>query len=101
MRAAWDSTDREGGLNRAVEAMATEGATREDLTAALTRLLEAARAAGADEETEEIINCVGDRLHGWGSPKYRIKFPPPPIPSAGGNGTAAPSEGTPAPADAS
>lgn len=73
MKAAWGSSDREGELNRAVESMAAEGVTRDALDDALGRLLAEAREADADDETEEIINCVGDRLHGWGNPAYHIR----------------------------
>jgi hypothetical protein len=72
MKVAWESSDRKGELNRVVETMAAEGVTREDLDAALGLLLDEARAAGVDDETEEIINEVGDRLHGWCLAKYHI-----------------------------
>ena len=72
MKAVWNSPDREGELNRVVEVMAAEGVTRDELDAALALLLDEVRAAGADDETEEIINSVGDRLHGWCHEKWRI-----------------------------
>ena len=65
VRAAWQSVDRRTDLNRVVETMAAEGVLRETLDDALGELLLEIRAAGADDDTEEIINCVGDRLHGW------------------------------------
>jgi hypothetical protein len=65
VKAAWESPNRESELNRLVEAMATEGVTCDELDTALGLLLDEVRAAGADDETEEIINNVGDRLHGW------------------------------------
>lgn len=65
VKAAWESDDRSAALNRVVETMAAEGVTRDTLDAALGQLLDEVRAAGADDETEEIINGVGDRLHGW------------------------------------
>jgi hypothetical protein len=95
IKAAWDSSDREGELNRVVEVMAAEDVTREDLDDALARLLSAARTAGADDETEEIINCVGDRLHGWGNAKYHIATRTRSTPADPTNGHAAPSD-TPA-----
>lgn len=65
VRAAWESADRVGQLNRVVEGLAAEGVGRDALDDALGRLLDEVRAAGADDATEEIINSVGDRLHGW------------------------------------
>lgn len=65
MRTAWAAPDRARELNRTTEALAAEGATRDELDAALGALLDEVRAAGADDATEEIINEVGDRLHGW------------------------------------
>jgi hypothetical protein len=73
MKAAWDSPDREAQLNRAVEVMASEGFTRDQLDEALVQLLLEIRSAGADDATEEIINCIGDRLHGWCHPSGHIK----------------------------
>ena len=65
VKAAWDAPDRPAALNRVVEAMAVEGMTRAELEDALTTLLLEVRAAGADDETDEVINEVGDRLYGW------------------------------------
>lgn len=65
VKAAWESPNREGELNRVVETMAAEGVTRDELDSALGLLLDAVRTEGADDETEEVINNVGDRLHGW------------------------------------
>lgn len=65
MRTAWAAPDRTRELNRTTEALAAEGATRDELDEALGALLDEVRAAGADDATEEIINEVGDRLHGW------------------------------------
>ncbi len=76
LKAAWDSTNREGELNRVVEEMAVEGVTRDVLDHALASLLNEARASGADDETEEIINGVGDRLHGWCHPTRQIMTVP-------------------------
>jgi hypothetical protein len=73
VQAAWGSADRRGELNRVVETMAAEGITRDQLDDALGKLLDEVRAAGVDDETEEIINAVGDRLHGWCHPSGHIK----------------------------
>lgn len=73
VKAAWDATDRPAALNRVVEAMAAAGVTRPELDAALTALLLEIRAAGADDDTEEIINEVGDRLHHWCVPSGWIE----------------------------
>jgi hypothetical protein len=58
-------TRRTCRLSAARESSAAEGVTLDALDDALGRLLDDVRAAGADDETEEIINNVGDRLHGW------------------------------------
>lgn len=73
MKSAWDSADRQAELNRVVESMAAEGVTLEVLDEVLTVLLMEVRAAGADDDTEEIINCVSDRLHGWCHESGHIK----------------------------
>ena len=73
VKAAWDSPDRVAGLNRVVEAMAAEGVARDELDDALTKLLLGIRATGADDDTEEIINNVGDRVHGWCHPSGHIQ----------------------------
>ncbi len=87
VKAAWDSPDRDGELNRAVETMAAEGFTRDELVAALVLLLSEVRAGGADDETEEIINCVGDRLYGWGRAEWHIHTRAEAVtPSAAANG---------------
>ncbi|HEV3385202.1 MAG TPA: hypothetical protein VG097_10310 [Gemmata sp.] len=72
LKTAWDAANRESELNRAVEAMAAEGITRDVLDNALASLLNEVRSRGADDETEEIINSVGDRLHGWSHPTRQI-----------------------------
>ena len=73
LRSAWDSANRSAELNTVVEVMATEGVHLEALNDALLRLLLEIRAAGADDETEEIINEVADRLHGWCHVSGRIE----------------------------
>ncbi len=77
--AAWNAPNRDDELNRVVEVMAAEGVTLEELNDALRRLLLEVRAAGADDDTEEIINCVGDRLHGWCHENWHIKTQPSPV----------------------
>ena len=76
VKAAWDSPDRKGELNRVIELMATEGVARDALDDALRKLLDEIRSAGADDETEETINNVGDRLHGWCHTSRAIKTAP-------------------------
>ena len=73
VRAAWESPDRAAELNHVVEMMAAEGVTRGVLEDALGCLLDEVRAAGADDETEEIINGVWDRLTGWCHENWHIK----------------------------
>jgi hypothetical protein len=76
VKAAWESADRNAALNRVVETMAAEGVALDALDDALGRLLDDVRAAGADDDTEEIINNVGDRLHGWCHVSGHIKTRP-------------------------
>ena len=73
MKSAWDSANRTLALNSAVEVMAAEGVHLEALNDALLRLLLEIRSAGADDETEEIVNEVADRLHGWCHVSGRIE----------------------------
>ena len=75
-KSAWESDDREAALNRVFEEMADEGVTLDILDEALCRLLMEVRASGADDDTEEIINCVGDRLNGWCHESGHIKTKP-------------------------
>ena len=72
VKVAWTAPDPKGELNRVVEVMAAEGVTRAELDAALAQLLLEVRAAGVDDDTEEIILGVCDRLHGWCSLAYHI-----------------------------
>ena len=101
MKTAWDSTDRDGELNRVVEAMAAEGVTQQAIESALKALLLEVRAAGADDDTEEIINTVGDRLHGWCHEMWHIHARTDAITPPSANGHAAPADTPTAPADAS
>lgn len=77
VRAAWGTGDRRRELNRTVERLAPD-VTRDELDAALEKLLLEVRAVGADEETEEVINEVSDRLHDWVVPESRIACRPTP-----------------------
>src|SRR5688572_22714397 len=72
VKAAWETPDRRGELNRVVETMAAEGYTQQALEDALEALLLEVRAAGADDDTEEIINGVWDRLTGWCHESWHI-----------------------------
>jgi hypothetical protein len=71
LRAAWAKGDAPA-LSREVEQLAAEGHTREILENALESLLHELRTAGVDEETEESINGVWDRLTGWCHPDRQI-----------------------------
>jgi hypothetical protein len=64
VQAAWATGDPLA-LHREVERLAAEGHSRKALEEALETLLRQLRDAGADDDTEEIINGVWDRLTGW------------------------------------
>jgi hypothetical protein len=64
VQAAWATGDPLA-LHREVEQLAAEGHSRQALENALEALLLAVRTAGDDDEKEEIINGVWDRLTGW------------------------------------
>ena len=64
VQAAWATGDPLA-LHREVEQLAAEGQPQQALEDALEALLLKVRAAGADDDTEEIINGVWDRLTGW------------------------------------
>ena len=64
VQAAWRTGDPLA-IHREVEQLAAQGHTKERLQAALESLLLEARASGASDETQEIINSVWDRLTGW------------------------------------
>jgi hypothetical protein len=72
LKVAWSATDRRKAMNREVEDMAAEGVSLAELDAALERMLLDVRAAGVDDETEEEILGIGDRLHGWVMESSRI-----------------------------
>ena len=69
---SWNADDRAFALPCVTEAMAAEGVSRQVLDEALGLLLDAARAQCVDEAVEEIIVSLGDRLHGYCSPQFRI-----------------------------
>ena len=81
LRQAWQSQDREAALHRAVERLAADGVSRDVLDDCLGQLLDEVRATGGDEDAEETIAGVGDRLHGWCLPANAIStfdaFPKP------------------------
>ena len=89
VKSAWESEDRRAALHRVVEEMAAEGVTRDALDDALGQLLDEIRAAGADDDTEEIIMGVGDRLHGWCHESGHIKTQSPSALTANGSRTGA------------
>jgi len=64
VQAAWTTRDPLT-LHREVEQLATQGQSRQTLEDALEALLLSIRSAGANDESEEIINGVWDRLTGW------------------------------------
>ena len=81
LKVAWTATDRRKAMNREVEDMAAEGVSLADLDVALERMLLDVRAVGADDETEEEIMGIGDRLHGWVMESSRIHTKPVTIPT--------------------
>ncbi len=91
IQAAWRTGDP-WALHREVEALAADGCCGDQIEQAIEVLLLEVRAAGADEDTEEIINSVGDRLHGWCHESYHIKTRPadPPLPVNGQSPTPCP-----------
>ena len=84
VRAAWESATPQA-LDRAAESLARDGVPEAIILAAVDSLLADVRAAGADEETEEAIHGVMDRLSGWCHPSGHIHPTHPP----GTNGTPA------------
>lgn len=72
IEAAWESGGRLA-LHREVERLATEGVVESALYDVLEELLLRLRAAGADDETEEHVMGVMDRLTGWCLESNRIR----------------------------
>jgi hypothetical protein len=64
IQAAWATGDPLE-LHREVEQLAADGQPQQALEDALEALLSTVRSAGADDDAEEIINGVWDRLTGW------------------------------------
>ena len=64
LKEAWD-TGAPHALDRVAEQLAREGVAESAILDELMRLLLEVRAAGADDETEERIHGVMDRLTGW------------------------------------
>lgn len=62
MRMAWGSPGRVKEMNQGIKEMMEEGVAVAKINDALWELLEEVRAAGADEDTEEIILKIGDQL---------------------------------------
>jgi hypothetical protein len=60
-------------LHRAAEQLAAEGVEESAIYDALERLLLELREAGADDETEEQVSNVMDRLTGWCHVSNHIK----------------------------
>jgi hypothetical protein len=75
VQAAWATGDRLE-LHRTVEQLAAEGHSQQALEDALESLLLEVRAAGADDDTEEVIMGVWDRLTGWCHESRHIKTQP-------------------------
>lgn len=74
VQTAWASGDPLA-LHREVEQLAGEGHSRQALEDALVALLLQLRDAGADDDTEEIVNGVMDRLTGWCHISRQIGMP--------------------------
>jgi hypothetical protein len=64
IQAAWDTGDPLA-LHRQIEQLAAEGHPQQALEDGLEALLLAVRAPGADDDAQEIIHGVWDRLTGW------------------------------------
>lgn len=64
IREAWDSGDP-AALHITAEGLAAEGHEETAILDALEKLLLEVRDAGADDDTEERIMSVMDRLTGW------------------------------------
>jgi len=77
---AWRTADP-FALHREVEQLAAEGQQKPALEAALRALLLEVRTSGVDDETEEIINSVWDRITGWCHKSRHIKLPEATLPT--------------------
>jgi hypothetical protein len=74
VQSAWESGDPRA-LSRVLEQLAAEGESRQTLELALETLLRQLREAGVDDETEELVNGVWDRLTGWCHASRQIASP--------------------------
>lgn len=74
VQAAWATGDPLA-LHREVEQLAAERHSQQALEDALEALLLAIREAGADDNAEETVNGVWDRLTGWCHPARHIETP--------------------------
>jgi hypothetical protein len=92
IRKAWRTGDPME-LHRAAEQLAAQGHEESTIYDALERLLLEIREAGADDETEERISNVMDRLTGWCHVSNHIKTKRPDPPPDGQPGL--PVESTP------
>ena len=72
MKRAWDS-GTPNALDREAEGMARHGFAETEIYDALEQLLLTVRNMGVDEETEERIHGVMDRLTGWGHSANQIR----------------------------
>ena len=83
MRRAWETGERLA-LDRVAEQLAGQGVDESVIFEALKALLLEERAAGADDETEDRISDVMDRLTGWCHVSNHIKTNRNPAPAAAG-----------------
>lgn len=82
IRDAWNSGDPMA-LHHAAEQLAAEGYKESVILDSLEKLLLEVRGAGADDDTEERIMGVMDRLVGWCHESNHIRtrrLEPPPVP---------------------
>lgn len=80
MRDAWNSGDPMA-LHHTAEQLATEGKTESAILDSLEKLLLDVRAAGADDDKEERIMGVMDRLTGWCHESGHIRTKPSDLPT--------------------
>jgi hypothetical protein len=81
IREAWNASDPTA-LHRAAEQLAGEGHAESMILQSLESLLLDVRAAGADDDTEEQIMGVMDRLAGWCHVSHHIRTKQPERPAA-------------------
>lgn len=83
LKAAWD-TGAPLALDHEAESLASQGVAGSEIYDALEKLLLEVRAGGADDDTEERINGVMDRLTGWVHPSQQIHTARTGLPTAEG-----------------